>query len=99
MPRLTLIIARARNGVIGKDNAMPWRIPGEQAYFKRVTMGHPIIMGRRTWESIGRPLPGRRSIVVTRNPTFAAPGAEVVASLEAALARCADHRNRPRFRR
>ena len=50
MPRLTLIIARARNGVIGKDNAMPWRIPGEQAYFKRVTMGHPIIMGRRTWE-------------------------------------------------
>ena len=90
MPRLTLIIARARNGVIGKDNAMPWRIPGEQAYFKRVTMGHPIIMGRRTWESIGRPLPGRRSIVVTRNPAFVAPGAEVVASLEAALARCAD---------
>ena len=69
---------------------MPWRIPGEQAYFKRVTMGHPIIMGRRTWESIGRPLPGRRSIVVTRNPAFAAPGAEVVDSLEAALARCAD---------
>ena len=90
MPRLTLIIARARNGVIGKDNAMPWRIPGEQAYFKRVTMGHPIIMGRRTWESIGRPLPGRRNIVVTRNPAFAAPGAEVVDSLEAALARCAD---------
>jgi dihydrofolate reductase len=49
MPRLTLIIARARNGVIGKDNAMPCRISGEQAYFKRVTMGHPIIMGRRTW--------------------------------------------------
>ena len=90
MPRLTLIVARARNGVIGKDNAIPWRIPGEQAYFKRVTMGHPIIMGRRTWESIGRPLPGRRSIVVTRNPAFAAPGAEVVGSLEAALARCAD---------
>ena len=90
MPRLTLIVARARNGVIGKDNAMPWRIPGEQAYFKRVTMGHPIIMGRRTWESIGRPLPGRRSIVVTRNPAFVAPGAEVVGSLEAALARCAD---------
>ncbi|HJW50596.1 MAG TPA: dihydrofolate reductase [Burkholderiaceae bacterium] len=90
MPRLTLIIARARNGVIGKGNAMPWRIPGEQAYFKRVTMGYPIIMGRRTWESIGRPLPGRRSMVVTRNPAFAAPGAEVVASLEAALALCAD---------
>ena len=90
MPRLTLIIARARNGVIGKDNTMPWRIPGEQAYFKRVTMGHPIIMGRRTWESIGRPLPGRRSIVVTRNSAFVALGAEFVPSLEAALARCAD---------
>ena len=87
-PRLTLIVARARNGVIGKDNAMPWKIPGEQAYFKRVTMGHPIIMGRKTWESIGRPLPGRRSIVISRNSAFAAPGAEVVASLDAALARC-----------
>ncbi|HQR57478.1 MAG TPA: dihydrofolate reductase [Burkholderiaceae bacterium] len=88
-PRLTLIVARARNGVIGKDNAMPWKIPGEQAYFKRVTMGHPIIMGRKTWESIGRPLPGRRSIVVTRNPGFDAPGAVVVSSLDAALAACA----------
>jgi dihydrofolate reductase len=89
-PRVTLIVARARNGVIGKDNAMPWKIPGEQAYFKRVTMGHPIIMGRRTWESIGRPLPGRRSIVVTRNPEFSAAGAEVVGSLDAALARVGD---------
>lgn len=88
-PRLTLIVARARNGVIGRDNAMPWKIPGEQAYFKRVTMGHPIIMGRKTWESIGRPLPGRRSIVVTRNPGFVAPGAEVVSGLDAALAVCA----------
>jgi len=88
-PRLTLIVARARNGVIGKDNAMPWKIPGEQAYFKRVTMGHPIIMGRKTWESIGRPLPGRRSLVVTRNPGFVAAGAEVVTSLDAALAACA----------
>jgi dihydrofolate reductase len=88
--RLTLIVARARNGVIGKANAIPWKIPGEQAYFKRVTMGHPIVMGRKTWESIGRPLPGRRSIVVTRNTAFAAAGAEVVASLEAALSLCAD---------
>jgi dihydrofolate reductase len=87
--RLTLIVARARNGVIGKDNTMPWKIPGEQAYFKRITMGHPIIMGRKTWESIGRPLPGRRSIVVTRNPGFDAPGAEVVTGLDAALAACA----------
>lgn len=90
MTRLTLIVARARNGVIGKDNAMPWKIPGEQAYFKRVTMGHPIIMGRKTWESIGRPLPGRRNIVVTRNGNYAAPGAEVVTSLDAALARCTE---------
>lgn len=87
-PRLTLIVARARNGVIGKDNAMPWKIPGEQAYFKRVTMGHPIIMGRKTWESIGRPLPGRRSIVISRNSALAAPGAEVAPGLDAALARC-----------
>jgi dihydrofolate reductase len=86
MTRLTLIVARARNGVIGKGNAMPWKIPGEQAFFKRVTMGHPIIMGRRTWESIGRPLPGRRSVVVTRNPDYVAAGAEAVKSIEAALA-------------
>jgi len=88
--RLTLIVARARNGVIGKDNAMPWKIAGEQAYFKRVTMGHPIIMGRRTWESIGRPLPGRRSLVVTRNAEYRAEGAEVVAGLDQALALCTD---------
>jgi dihydrofolate reductase len=90
MSRLNLIIARARNGVIGKDNAMPWKIPGEQAYFKRVTMGHPIIMGRRTWQSINRPLPGRRNIVVSRDPAFVAPGVEVVASLDEALLRTQD---------
>ena len=87
-PRVTLIVARARNGVIGRDNAMPWRIAGEQAFFKRVTMGHPIIMGRKTWESIGLPLPGRRSIVVSRNPAYSATGAEVVAGIDQALARC-----------
>ncbi len=86
--RITLILARARNGVIGRDNAMPWKIPGEQAFFKRVTMGHPIVMGRKTWESIGRPLPGRRSIVVTRNRAYAAAGAEVVDSVAAAVALC-----------
>jgi dihydrofolate reductase len=88
-PRITLILARARNGVIGRDNAMPWKIAGEQAVFKRITMGHPIVMGRKTWESIGRPLPGRRSIVVTRNAAYAAPGAEVVNSMDAAIALCA----------
>jgi len=63
-PRLSLIVARARNGVIGARGGIPWRLPGEQAYFRQTTMGHPIVMGRKTWESIGRPLPGRRSNVV-----------------------------------
>jgi dihydrofolate reductase len=88
-PRIALIVARARNGVIGRDGGLPWKIPGELAHFKRTTMGHPVVMGRRTWESIGRPLPGRRNIVVTRNADFAAAGAEVAASLDAALALCA----------
>jgi dihydrofolate reductase len=92
-PRISLIVARARNGVIGRDGELPWSIPGELAHFRRTTMGHPIIMGRKTWESIvarsGKPLPGRRNIVVTRNPRYVAAGAEVVDSLEAAVALCA----------
>ncbi len=72
----------ARNRVIGRDNRLPWRLPADLAYFKRVTMGHPVIMGRRTWESIGRPLPGRQNIVVSRNPGYSAPGATVVGSLD-----------------
>ncbi len=80
----SLVVAMARNRVIGRDNALPWRLPEELAHFKRVTMGHPIVMGRRTWESIGRPLPGRQNIVVTRTPGYAAPGCTVVASLEEA---------------
>ncbi|MEP6608558.1 MAG: dihydrofolate reductase [Burkholderiaceae bacterium] len=88
--RITLIAARARNGVIGRDNRIPWKIPGEQAYFKRVTTGHTIVMGRRTWESIGRPLPARRNIVISRDRHYAAPGAEVVDSLDDALALSAD---------
>src|SRR5262249_37753917 len=85
-PRLTLIVARARNGVIGRGGTLPWRLPEDLAHFKRTTMGSPIVMGRRTWDSIGRPLPGRRSIVVSRSARFGAPGAEVVPSLDAALA-------------
>ena len=77
----SLIVARARNGTIGKDNGMPWHLPADLAHFKRTTLGRPVIMGRRTWESIGRALPGRRNIVVSRTPGFHAPGAEVVASL------------------
>jgi len=84
-PRLTLIVARARNGAIGRDGTLPWRLPEDLARFKRTTMGHPMVMGRRTWNSIGRALPGRRSIVVSRNAAFSAPGAEVVSSLDAAL--------------
>jgi dihydrofolate reductase len=77
----SLVVAMARNRVIGRDNQLPWRLPADLAYFKRVTLGHPIIMGRRTYESIGRPLPGRLNIVVSRNPQFSAPGCTVVPSL------------------
>lgn len=82
--RRSLIVARARNGAIGLANAMPWHLPADLAHFKRMTLGHPVIMGRRTWESIGRALPGRRNIVVSRTPGFLAEGAQVVASLEEA---------------
>ena len=89
--RLNLIVARAHNGVIGARGTIPWRVPGEMAYFKQVTLGHPIVMGRKTWESLPRkPLPGRRTIVVTRDRDYAAEGAEVVGNLDEALARCAD---------
>jgi dihydrofolate reductase len=87
-PRVTLILARARNGVIGARGGLPWHLPEDLAFFKRTTMGHPIVMGRKTWESIGRPLPGRRSIVVTRDRAFSATGAEVAHSLEEAIALC-----------
>jgi dihydrofolate reductase len=80
----SLVVAKAQNGVIGRDNRLPWRLPGDLAYFKRVTLGHPVIMGRRTWESIGKPLPGRHNIVVTRNPDYRAEGATVVGSLDEA---------------
>ncbi len=90
MTRLNLIVAVARNGVIGRNGALPWRLPEDLAHFKRTTMGNPIIMGRKTWESIGRPLPGRRNIVVSRSKNLAANGAEIAADLDAALALCAD---------
>lgn len=89
MSRLSLIVARARNGAIGLEGKMPWHLPQDLAHFKRTTLGHPIIMGRKTWESIGRPLPGRHNLVVTRNAAYPATGAEVVTSLEQALARVA----------
>lgn len=89
-PTLALIVAHAANRAIGKDNALLWKLPEDLAHFKRVTMGAPIIMGRKTWESIGRPLPGRRNLVVTRNAAYQAAGAEIATSLDAALALCAD---------
>jgi dihydrofolate reductase len=87
---LSLIVAMAKNRVIGYQNKMPWHLPAELAYFKRITTGHPIIMGRKTFESIGRPLPNRRNIVVSRNVHFYSPGVEVANSLETALALCAN---------
>jgi dihydrofolate reductase len=84
-PAISMIVARSRNHVIGKDNQMPWKISADLQFFKKVTMGHPVIMGRKTWESIGRPLPGRRNIVVSRNADLQLAGAEVVNSLDAAL--------------
>lgn len=87
---LSLIVAMAKNRVIGYQNKMPWHLPAELAYFKRITTGHPIIMGRKTFESIGRPLPNRRNIVVSRNTNFHSPGVEVSTSMENALALCAN---------
>jgi len=89
-PRVNLIVAWARGGVIGHAGGLPWRLPEDLRRFKQLTMGHPIVMGRRTWESLGRPLPGRRNIVVTRDPAWSAPGCEAVASLDLALALCGD---------
>ncbi|WP_374969804.1 dihydrofolate reductase [Terrabacter sp. BE26] len=84
-PEVTMIAAVARNGVIGDGRTMPWHLPEDLKFFKRTTMGHPMVMGRRTFDSMGA-LPGRRSIVVTRQPDWSAPGVEVAHSLPDALA-------------
>lgn len=92
-PILTLIAAVARNGVIGIDNRLPWRLPADLKHFKALTLGHTVIMGRKTWESLPtgfRPLPGRQNIVVTRNAGYLADGATVVGSLPAAIAAAQD---------
>ncbi|MHC8508586.1 MAG: dihydrofolate reductase [Rhodospirillales bacterium] len=85
--KTALVAAMAKNRVIGKDGGLPWRLPEDLKHFKRVTMGHPMVMGRKTYESIGRPLPGRANIVITRNPDFRAEGVYVEPSVDAALAR------------
>lgn len=84
--RVVLVAAVATNGVIGDRGTIPWRIPGEQAHFKAVTLGHTLVMGRATYDSIGRPLPGRTTVVLTRDPTWRAEGVLVAESLQAALA-------------
>lgn len=87
-PRLEIVIiaAVARNSIIGRDNALPWRLKADLAHFRAATMGHPVLMGRKTWESLAKPLPGRRNLVLTQQPSYRAQGAEVFASVEEALA-------------
>ncbi len=82
---IVIVVAVAANGVIGRDQDLPWRIPSDLKHFKAMTLGRPMIMGRRTFQSIGRPLPGRTTIVVSRDPGFAAEGVTVAATLEAAI--------------
>lgn len=88
--RVTIISAVAKNGAIGRDNDLPWHIPEDLKHFKRATRGFPIVMGRRTFESVGEPLPKRRNVVISRRPDFRAEGCEVFASVEAALVALAD---------
>ena len=88
--RLSLIVAMAKNRAIGVDNHLPWHLPADLKHFRALTMGHPIIMGRKTFDSIGRVLPGRRNIVLTRNRDYRRDGAEIVHSLDEALEKCRD---------
>ena len=88
--KLSIIVAMAANGVIGRGNQLPWHLPADLKHFKQLTTGKPILMGRKTWESIGRPLPERTNIVITRDTDYTAAGCVVVHSLEAAL-RAAEH--------
>jgi dihydrofolate reductase len=83
--QLSIIVAVSENGVIGRDGALPWHLGDDLRRFKRLTMGHTLIMGRRTWESIGRPLPGRRIVVVTRQPDYRAEGVDIAAGVDDAL--------------
>ncbi|WP_028874209.1 dihydrofolate reductase [Tepidiphilus margaritifer] len=90
MSEWVIVAAVARNGVIGRGGALPWRLKSDLRHFRRLTTGHAVLMGRKTWESLGRPLPDRRNVVVSRDPSFTAPGAEVYPSLDAARVALAD---------
>src|SRR3954465_8844868 len=87
-PKIYLVAAVASNGVIGRNGQLPWRLPEDLRHFKKLTLGHPVIMGRRTWDSLARPLPGRENIVLTRSGNRDIRGASVAASLQGALALC-----------
>ncbi len=92
LPRVHLILARARNGIIGREGTMPWHLPEDLAHFRQTTLGAPVLMGRKTWDSLPprfRPLPGRTNVVVTRQTDWQAPGALVAHDLPSALAACA----------
>lgn len=86
MGRISFVVAMDENGLIGRDNQLPWRLPNDLKHFKRLTLGHIVLMGRKTWESLGRPLPERENWVLTRDPAYQAPGARLFTSLEAAQA-------------
>jgi dihydrofolate reductase len=92
MAKLTIVVATDASGGIGINNTLPWKLPEDLAHFKRVTTGHPIIMGRKTFDSIGRPLPNRRNIVITRDASWQREGVDAVGSVEAALALAGDER-------
>ncbi|MCA1407929.1 dihydrofolate reductase [Ensifer sp. IC3342] len=90
-PKVVIVVAVAANGVIGREGGLPWRLSTDLKRFKAITIGKPVVMGRKTWASLGRPLPGRPNIVISRNRDFEAPGAEVAPSLVAALALARSH--------
>ena len=88
--RISLVVAVSENGVIGRDAGLPWNLPADLRHFKRITLGHPILMGRRTHESIGRPLPGRANLILSRDPDYFSPGCTVVPSWSQALEAAGD---------
>ena len=90
-PTISLVCAMANNRVIGQDNKMPWHLPADLKHFKAVTMSKPIVMGRKTYESIGRPLPGRQNVVISRNANFEAEGCDVVSSIDSAIELLSEH--------
>lgn len=90
-PLISLVAAMAKNRIIGKDNKMPWHLPADLKHFKAVTMANPIVMGRKTYESIGRPLPGRQNVIISRNPDYKVDGCDVVNSIETVIEQLSGH--------